>query len=71
MKESKDYILVGNDFKDELRHLGKVLQLLEVLQWGTMFETEKVKLKVNLPERFTESSGGNYEEFENRLRTYA
>ena len=35
-----------------------------------MFQTEKVKVKVNLPERFTGSSKENYEEFEKRLRTY-
>ena len=35
-----------------------------------MFQTEKIKLKVNLPERFTGSSKDNYEEFEKKLRTY-
>ena len=70
MKELKDYTLVGDDLKDELRHLGEVLHLRGVLQWETMLQTEKVKLKVNLPERFTGSSKENYEEFEKKLRTY-
>ena len=35
-----------------------------------MFQTEKVKLKVRLPERFSGGSKENYEEFEKRLRTY-
>ena len=35
-----------------------------------MFQTEKVKLKVKLPDRFAGTENENYEEFEKRLRTY-
>ena len=35
-----------------------------------MFQMEKVKLKVRLPDSFSGGSKENYEEFEKRLRTY-
>ena len=35
-----------------------------------MIQTEKAKLKVNLPERFSGGLKDNYEEFEKKLRTY-